>query len=84
MWRWTSALLFMSFAAVGCQHGPRVEEVASMPPCEASTPDTCDDGPPLCMMDQHDTCMMCRCVPVPPLGSDVPADAWRLAAFPVK
>jgi hypothetical protein len=82
MQRWTSALLFASFAAVGCQHGPRVEEVASIAPCEESHPDPCDDGPPLCMMDQHDTCMMCRCVPMPPLPSDVP-QGLPLAPFPM-
>jgi hypothetical protein len=83
MWSRASAILGAAFVVVACEHGPQMEQVSLIPACAESHPDACDDGRPLCMLDEGDACMMCRCVAAPPLTAVLPPDVLRMQGGPL-
>jgi hypothetical protein len=55
-----SALL--ACALVACAgETPRAEQAEAVPPCADSGGRACDNGMPLCMMDEERACRMCQC-----------------------
>ena len=83
MWSRASALLGAGFVVAACQHGPQLEQVSLVPSCQESHPDDCEDGKPLCMVNEGNACLMCRCVPAPPLIVELPPDVMRMQGGPV-
>jgi hypothetical protein len=50
-----------SLALLACaEETPPAQQVATIPSCVDSV-GTCDNGLPLCMMDEDRACRMCRC-----------------------
>jgi hypothetical protein len=73
--------LVLSILLGACHAEPLAQEVASMPACMDSQPESaCTYGPPLCatVKSEAATCLMCRCSGYQPLEADVPSAA-RLA-----
>ncbi len=73
----SGALLIGGMCACGVE--PPRTTVASVPACEDSEPDGCENGKPLCMVDPSAACLMCRCTTYLPLPSDAPSNTWLLA-----
>ncbi|MGO9715090.1 MAG: hypothetical protein ACLQBL_39955 [Polyangiaceae bacterium] len=74
-----SVLVSLSLALAACHRPPPKDAFAGTPQCADSHEDNCSLGRPLCMVEETNACVMCRCDPFPALGSDRPHDPRALA-----
>jgi hypothetical protein len=77
-----AALALLPLAACAEAPPPQAEVARKFAPCADSEATTCENGTPLCMMDEERACEMCRCsafaLAAPPLragNTQVPSTA---------
>jgi hypothetical protein len=66
------ALTACGSSQLGASERLATEKVASVPPCPESQESGCENGQPLCMLDEGDACRICRCTEYMPMASSGP------------